>query len=153
VGIQYVFLGEELGARRRERECYEVDRADYQRIAHLAKFRQGLSRVRAGLNKYRVCLLCAEKEPLDCHRAILVSRYLRDEDVQIQHILADGSLEDHSATERRLVILTGVQPTLFEPHLTGADLLDRAYDVRGQEIAYRAQPEGLTNDGTNPEYF
>jgi uncharacterized protein (DUF488 family) len=142
-GIEYVFLGQQLGARRNEPECYEDGRADYERIGRLPAFRKGLARVRTGLEKHCICLLCAEKEPLDCHRTILVCRHLRGSDMQIQHILADGTLEDHAMTERRLVKLTDVQRTLFEPDLTAADLLDRAYQIRGREIAYRAPPEGV----------
>jgi uncharacterized protein (DUF488 family) len=73
-GIEYVFLGDELGARRAEPECYDGDRADYDAIARLPLFQRGLTRVRQGLEKHRICLLCAEKEPLDCHRTILVCR-------------------------------------------------------------------------------
>jgi uncharacterized protein (DUF488 family) len=142
--IDYVFLGQELGARRSERACYEDGRADYERIARLPAFQQGLRRIRSGLAKHRICLLCAEKEPLDCHRTILVCRHLRGQAIQIQHILADGALEDHAVTERRLLKLTDVQPTLFEPDLTLAELLEQAYEMRGREIAYREPPEGAT---------
>jgi uncharacterized protein (DUF488 family) len=143
-GIEYVFLGQELGARRLERECYEDRRAVYERVACLPAFQRGLERIRAGLDRHRICLLCAEKEPLDCHRTVLVCRQIRGYGVHIEHILADGTLEDHAVTERRLLKLTDVQPTLFEPDLTEADLLNRAYEIRGREIAYRAPVEGVT---------
>jgi len=143
-GIDYVFLGQELGARRNEPECYDDSRADYERIARLPAFRKGLLRVRVGLENHRICLLCAEKEPLDCHRTILVCRHLREPSIQIRHILADGTPEDHACTEQRLVKLTDVQPTLFEPDLTAADLLEQAYEIRGREIAYRVPAEGAT---------
>jgi uncharacterized protein (DUF488 family) len=140
-GIDYFFLGQELGARRSEPECYEDGRADYERIGRLPAFQRGLTRVRTGLEKRGICLLCAEKEPLDCHRTILVCRHLRGPDLQIRHILADGELEEHTATEERLMKLTDVQPTLFEPDL---DLLEEAYAIRGREIAYRTPADGVT---------
>jgi uncharacterized protein (DUF488 family) len=143
--IDYVFLGQELGARRTERDCYEDGRADYERIGRLPAFQKGLARIRSGLTKRRICLLCAEKEPLDCHRTVLVCRHLRSQSVQIQHILADGTLEDHAVTERRLLKLTDVQPTLFEPDLTQAELLEQAYEMRGREIAYREPTDGATS--------
>jgi hypothetical protein len=146
VGIDYVFLGDELGARRAEPECYDGDRADYEAIARLPLFQRGLTRVRQGLEKHRVCLLCAEKEPLDCHRTILVCRHLRGPGIHIQHILADGTLEDHAAAELRLLKLTGVQPTLFEPVSSTEELIERAYEVRGREIAYRINHEEETRD-------
>ena len=72
-GISYVFLGEELGARRSERECYVDGRADYSRIAQTPAFVRGLDRIIQGAAKMRVAMVCAEKDPLDCHRCILVS--------------------------------------------------------------------------------
>ncbi|MEX0713868.1 MAG: DUF488 domain-containing protein, partial [Pirellulales bacterium] len=98
-GIRYVFLGEELGARRVEAECYEGRQVVYRRIAALPRFQEGLTRLRQGAAVYRVALMCAEKEPLDCHRTILVCRELREE-FHIMHILADGTTEDHAQTEK-----------------------------------------------------
>jgi len=139
-GIKYVFLGQELGARRDEAECYMDGHAAYQRIANLPKFQEGLARVRRLAARCRIALMCAEKDPLDCHRTILICRQLRDE-FQIKHILADGSLEDHAESERRLVRQMGVSRTLFEPNLSAEDLIQQAYDKRAEQIAYRANEE------------
>ncbi len=51
----------------------------------------------------RVTLLCAEKDPLDCHRAILICRYLKHVIGPINHILSDGRIETHYESERRLL--------------------------------------------------
>lgn len=141
-GIRYVFLGDELGARRAETECYEGGCADYRRIAALPKFRVGLERLRQGATRYRIAVMCAEKEPLDCHRTILICRHLRDE-FQIMHILSDGTAEDHAQTEMRLVRAMDVAPTLFDPDATDEQLIQQAYDKRAEHIAYRASEEGV----------
>jgi uncharacterized protein (DUF488 family) len=130
-GIRYHFLGLELGARRSEEECYIDGRADYGRIAELPAFRHGLDQVRELAGEARVALMCAEKEPLDCHRTILVCRYLR-EDLAIAHILADGSLENHTDTEARLMRKMRISRGLFD----SSDSLNEAYDKRGLQIAY-----------------
>lgn len=140
-GIGYEFLGKELGARRDEPECYRDDRASYERIAQLPNFLRGIARLRQAAAARRVALMCAEKEPLDCHRTVLICRSVRDE-FHIEHILADGTTEEHAACERRLVRLMGVGRTLFEPDLTDEELIQRAYDERAAEIAYRASQEG-----------
>ena len=140
-GIEYVFLGEQLGARRPERECYEEGIALYERIVKLPAFQEGLLRLRRGAEKYRLAVMCAEKEPLSCHRAILIARCLKDSGFQVLHVLADGALEDHELAERRLVRELDLAPTLFEPHLTQRDLIENAYAQRGREIAYHEQDE------------
>ena len=104
-GISYVFLGEELGARRSERECYLNGRADYEMISHTPAFKRGIERVVQGAAKMRVALLCAEKDPVECHRCILVSPHLRQRGVAVFHILTDGTVESHEQTEKRLLRL------------------------------------------------
>jgi uncharacterized protein (DUF488 family) len=139
-GILYSFFGEELGARRVEEECYDGDRADYNRIAVLPKFLEGLNRLRKTSAQYRIALLCAEKEPLDCHRTILICRYLRDE-FDILHILSDGTIEDHPHAEMRLVHQMGVSLPLFDQDIKGDLLIQAAYDKRSLQIAYRIREE------------
>jgi uncharacterized protein (DUF488 family) len=138
-GIEYVFLGRELGARRVEPECYEGDTAVYERVAQLPAFRSGLELLLKGVGDFRIALLCAEKEPLDCHRTILICRRLRNEPVAIEHILADGQLEPHAVTEARLLRLVRAHRSLLEPDGTESDWLNRAYEQRGRAIAYRRQ--------------
>jgi hypothetical protein len=79
--------------------------------------------------------MCVEKEPLDCHRTILICRALRNE-MRILHILANGSAEEHSLSEKRLVRLMEVSRTLFEPDLTDDQMIQQAYDKRAEQIAY-----------------
>ena len=139
--INYVFLGRELGARRDEAACYEGDQAVYPRIAKLPLFQEGLVRVRRGIARQRVALLCAEKEPLACHRTILVCRHLRGPDVHIAHILANGELEQHVDAERRLVKDLELGPTLFDLDLDERVRIEEAYERRGRQIAYRRGSE------------
>src|SRR5262249_12681672 len=95
-GIEYAFLGRELGARREERQCYAGQQARYDRVARLPLFQQGLEVLREAATRGRVTLLCAEKDPLTCHRTILVCRNLRSESLAISHILEDGGIETNS---------------------------------------------------------
>ncbi|HOU49719.1 MAG TPA: DUF488 domain-containing protein [Smithella sp.] len=141
-GIQYVFLGEELGARRVEPECYDGTRVIYQRIATLPKFQEGLQRLRRGAEEFRIAMMCAEKEPLDCHRTILICRALRKE-FKILHILFDGSIEEHSQTEQRLVQKMKVERTLFDADISDDQLIQKAYDKKAEQIAYHNDDEGV----------
>jgi uncharacterized protein (DUF488 family) len=137
-GIAYVFLGQVLGARPDDRSCYENGQVDFSRMAGRADFTQGLDRVIRGSGEYRIALMCAEKEPLDCHRTILVCRNLKAPDVHIRHILADGTVEDHHRTEGRLLRMTDCERSLLDQGSSDSELLERAYAKRGCQIAHKA---------------
>jgi len=140
-GVLYVFLGRELGARREEPSCYVDGQARYDLVAKTRAFAEGLDRVLKGLADYRVALLCAEKDPLTCHRTILVCRHLRGKGFPIQHILPDGGLESHEAAENRLLVLLGKEhPSLFA---TREQLLEEAYEEQGRRIAFRQTNRAL----------
>ena len=135
--IAYVFLGEELGARPDDPGCYEDGAADFKKMAARPVFEQGMQRLLKGAATHQIALLCAEKEPLDCHRTILVCRHLRRRGAAIKHILADGRVEDHEETERRLIKLAGPEASLFDAGPMASERLEKAYARRSREIAYR----------------
>jgi hypothetical protein len=65
----------------------------------------------------------------------LVARSLAERGLAIGHILHDGTVEPHAATERRLLALTGASDDLF---VTGQDeRLASAYRRRAGAVAYR----------------
>lgn len=135
-GVAYVFLGGELGARSTDPVAWHDGRVDYERLAAMPSFRSGLDRVEAGAATHRIALMCAEREPLDCHRTVLVSRHLVARGISVMHLLADGGREAHAETERRLLASTGEAADL----LTGeADAMARAYARRGRELAWSSE--------------
>src|SRR5262245_47807049 len=85
-GIAYVFLGEAVGAQSEDDAGYENGKVQYDRLAATALVRQGLDRVQEGTARYRIALMCAEKEPLDCHRTILVARHVVARGHEVLHI-------------------------------------------------------------------
>ena len=101
-GVAYVFLGKELGARSKDPDCYDDGVVQYRKLAETALFRSGIERLLNGSKQMTVALMCAEKDPLDCHRTILVARELIEQGCEVKHILADGSIESHSEAMERL---------------------------------------------------
>jgi len=133
-GMAYVFLGKELGPRSDDPACFVDGKARYARLAATANFRSGLERLSAGMRTYRVAIMCAEQDPIDCHRMVLICRALRDEPIEIVHILSDGSLEDLRQSERRMLLeLKLPQLRLFE---NPEDLIQRVYDTQSDRIAF-----------------
>ncbi len=141
--IAYVFLGKELGARPDDSACYKNGHVDFGRLAERGEFKSGLERILIGSEKYRIALMCAEKEPLDCHRTILICHDLKYSGVGIKHILSDGSLEDHQNAESRLLKLTNCERSLFDQNVSDDALLEQAYKKRAGEIAYKAENRGM----------
>ncbi len=150
-GVRYVFLGQELGARPKKQECYIDGKAIYEKIAATSEFYEGIQRVLKGVKKHRLSLMCAEKDPLTCHRAILVCQHLRHFDLQIDHILKNGDLESHSHLEQRMLEKHGfteflemkeeqAQLSLFAQQnnnlSTKEECLEEAYKLQSDGIAY-----------------
>ncbi len=133
-GIRYIFLGRELGARSEDPSCYVQGRVQYARLAQTELFKSGLERVMQGTARFRVALMCAEKDPLECHRTLLVARALVARGQPVLHIHADGRLETHAAAMERLLDLTGVpREDLFRSR---DELLNEALSRQERQIAY-----------------
>ncbi len=136
-GIAYLSYGELLGGRPREQSLYSDGVADYDAMARSAEFQDGLARLRNDSGKRRVCVMCAEREPLDCHRCLLVARALVAQGLTVGHILHDGAIEPHTETERRLLDWAAAEDDLFDTGQT--QRLAAAYRRRARAVAYRAK--------------
>ena len=132
-GIHYVYLGKELGARSDNAQCYANGQVQFARLARDETFQCGLTRLRNGASEHKIALMCAEKDPLDCHRMILVTRQLRGE-FSVHHICADGAIETNQQAEHRLMKLVGIRPSAL---IADEDNIAAAYDKRGERIAYK----------------
>jgi uncharacterized protein (DUF488 family) len=133
--LAYVFLGDALGARCLDSSAWIDGRVDYERVARLPQFQQGIERLRQGLRRYAVALLCAEKDPMTCHRSILVCRQFRGE-ADIRHILGDGGLESQREMETRLIYTLRLDQCALPGLENGGSALDEAYRRQGRAIAY-----------------
>jgi len=139
--IKYVFLGEELGARPKDPSCYINGKALYQMIAESTLFKNGLERIRLGMQKdYVLALMCAEKDPMACHRSILICRNLRDSLIDIRHIINHNTTETQADLEKRLIAQLKLYPDLFKDTDPNA-LIERAYEVQGDRMAYVEKAE------------
>jgi uncharacterized protein (DUF488 family) len=133
-GMVYVALGDALGGRPRDPKLYCDGIADYEAMAKQPEFRAGLDRVVDETVRHRVCLLCSERDPLDCHRCLLVGRALAGRGFTPGHIRGDGSIEPHAVTEQRLLKLAGGEADLFRDP---AARLAEAYRHRARTVAAR----------------
>ncbi len=141
--IKYAFLGEELGARSKDPSCYENGRVQYQRLAKTSVFKEGLERVTRGSAEYTIALMCAERDPLECHRTLLVARALAEQGVSVLHILSDGRAEPHELTMQRLLDVVDLpRQDLFR---SKEELMTEALVKQEERIAY--VDERMAGDG------
>jgi uncharacterized protein (DUF488 family) len=116
-GITYAWEGEALGGK---------SGGSYTAAAARPDFKDALGRLIERAADTTICLMCAEKEPLDCHRTVLVSRRLAERGAAIEHLLADGSTRPHAEIENKL-LSKKAGGDLFDDRNR---LLEQAYDAR-----------------------
>jgi hypothetical protein len=135
--IDYVFLGKELGPRSKDPEYYHRSgQVQFVRLKKSALFEAGFKHLQGGLSEgLNVALLCAEKDPAECHRSLLVSHYFCENfETDIQHINHDGGLESQSQLEQRLIDIQSVKADLLTPAEESSAI---AYERQLKQTSYR----------------
>ncbi len=145
-GVAYLFLGEELGGRPDDPDVYMRDGVvDYRRRRKSYAFRSGIERVLAEAESRSVALLCAEEDPLECHRFLMICPELIATGVRPIHIRKGSRLESQEEAENRLLAASGLASmagnTLFPD--ARLDALDEAYDSQARKCAFRVDPAQL----------
>lgn len=80
-GIEYVWLGEQLGGYRK---------GGYKAHMRTKMFREGISKLLAIASRKRTCIMCMEPNPKYCHRRF-ISAHLERKGVKVQHIIEKGA--------------------------------------------------------------
>jgi len=145
--ISYLFLGEPFGARQPDPVYYHQEGwLIYASYTKSLSFRAGIQKLDEVLAANRLpALLCAEKDPFDCHRAIMVSRALDLLGYSPLHILADGSIQTQSELDLRLLdkYFPHREETsifdLIDGETSDQDRISEAYLLRNKAIAWRIE--------------
>jgi uncharacterized protein (DUF488 family) len=147
--IHYAFFGDTLGGRPRQPSAYDPDgRVNYERVRAMPHFQKAIESLCRSGAEQRIALLCAEEDPLDCHRGLMIAPALVERGVQPQHLRGDGSTETTDEMEARLLNMTGVGAGMLDGLFAAtladaerADLLREAYRVQARRRAFRLRPE------------
>lgn len=138
-GIQYCDFSLEFGARQESPDFYTKDMIlDFEKYISSEQFQAGVARL-LGIHAQgkNIALMCAERNPLDCHRAIMISRGLKQNATMIYHIVGKDVVP-HSDLEKQLVEL--YFPKAAETTSINSDnwkkLLQEAYRKRNLRIGY-----------------
>lgn len=106
-GLRYLYLGEQLGGRPLGNVRNQMIGRGYTAMAATPAFKQAIDRVLTGAACFRLALMCAERDPIDCHRALLVGRALTQAGADLAHIHYDGHLESQRELDQRLLESAG----------------------------------------------
>ena len=150
--IVYFWLGNKLGSRHDKIGlCDEQGRVDYEKVAGSEMFKEGIEKLEEYVNKYNVCIMCSEKDPMNCHRFLLISRALKE--YNIFHIIPGSRAISNKKLEERLMNKYGdlKQISLFDDQ--ALDTLENiAYSKQGLKTAYVSNivkeliAQGITED-------
>lgn len=136
-GIKYLFLGKELGARPTDRSCYVDAIVSFEELKLSECFQQGISRLLNGMEKHNVAIMCSEKEPINCHRAILISRVLTENGISVKHILSETESLDQKDLEAMLLKKFKIEKTMFDTASSRQSDIEEAYRKQENLICYK----------------
>ncbi len=141
--ILYVYLGDKLGGRYRDPKfLFSNGIVDYNKVVQDEDFCIGVNKVITNISKGLViALMCAEKNPLDCHRFLLVARALSRKSITVKHILEDGNFILNEDLERLLLrkYKNDTDQISFLQENSPEKSLDEAYQKRNQEVGFVAE--------------
>lgn len=144
-GIRYRNYAKEFGARQPDRQYYPEGYLDFALFSQSAPFLEGVERLCAAMQAgYTFTLMCAESDPIDCHRAILVSRAFARRGVEVCHLMTKQRTLSQQQLENRLVehyFPDWQQCSLLAPQQPYEVLVEQAYQKRNAEIGYRLQED------------
>lgn len=147
LGITYIYMGIEFAAQRGDKHLYNSEGyADFERVIYDKDFLRGIDRLKKGLEKkFNIAIMGARQEPINCHRCILVGRYLRDNGFKVKHILDDLTLGTQEEMEENLLnkyYNDRNQITidaLLGNELSKEEMINEGYRKSNKEIGYRVE--------------
>lgn len=110
-GIRYLFVGDSLGGRPNQPDCYTEGKVDYEKVKTMVFYQEGISRIQTAFQQQQaVVLMCSEGKPENCHRSKLIGATLTQLNIPVAHIDEHNEVLGQTAVIQRL---TGGQLSLF----------------------------------------
>ena len=147
-GIVYRNYSAEFGARQTEK-CYLSPKGylDFNKYVRSDRFESGYQKILTGIEMgYTFVLMCAETDPIDCHRSIMLGREFYKRGFEVKNILKSGEILLQGELEERLLdkyFSTRNQFSIFDDNKDEGQLIKEAYDLRNEEIGYKDESESI----------
>ena len=147
--IIYQFFGDQLGGRPVDPRYYRPDGlVDYAARRKAPDFGEAIDRFLGFMQSQNVVLMCAEEDPLHCHRFMLICPTLVQRGYLPVHLRRGAAVESQRDAEDRLLQLHGfadvTSNSLFSQGRAAA--LEDALRLQSEQYGFRSSPEAI-------EYF
>lgn len=145
-GIYYRNYEREFGARQKNKAFYSPDGyLDFDIFSKSQQFQEGVEKMVDSIEKgFRIVFMCAEKEPVQCHRAILVARAFDKLGFSVIHLMPNGITKCQKEIEEELLrkyFPNRGQMSLFENLMSDEEYINLAYKKQNKQIGYRLEEE------------
>lgn len=116
----------------------------YEEVMKSDDFKNGMKCLRDCVKEgYRVCLMCSENDPLECHRMLMMGRALahpevygsRAKAIDVQHITRQGYTLSQDYFEKKLVKTYAPVLNMENKDMSDKVMLDSAFRMREKAIA------------------
>jgi uncharacterized protein (DUF488 family) len=147
--IRYESFGDSLGGRPLDPQFYLPNGlVDYVARRRAPDFLEAVDRMLSITRQQNIAMMCAEEDPLHCHRFLLICPAVAQRGAVPRHLRRGGVLETHRDAEDRLLQLHGfadvTSDSLFSHGREAA--LEDALRLQSEQFAFRTSPEAI-------EYF
>ncbi len=142
--IIYRNYAHEFGARQENTIFYaNGGYLDFNKFTSSNQFLEGVKKVTKGIEKgYKFALMCAEKDPINCHRSIMLGKGFKELGYNVDHIKANGQVETQCEIEIRLLDMyfkDRLQLSLFSASSDEDSLLNECYRKRNIDIGFNLE--------------
>jgi uncharacterized protein (DUF488 family) len=138
--IMYLHLPNAFGARQTNPIVLdENNQVDFEKMRQSTMFKNGIKALMDVYNQnHNIALMCAEADPLTCHRFFMVAVSLVELGFEIKHILKDKTYMLHRELEEELMkkFAKKIQPDMFNPELRKEEALKHIYRLKNKEMGY-----------------
>ncbi|WP_237699008.1 DUF488 domain-containing protein [Caldicellulosiruptor obsidiansis] len=134
--IKYIFLGNLLGGKPENPSFYTPeDYWDYSAIIQSMEFKEGINTLLNLAEKGTIALMCSEFDPAQCHRALIIGRYLLSfHNISVNHLMGKWVKVVQRELEESLIFEYFPQTSEQHSFFSDEELINKAYELQMKKI-------------------
>ncbi|HLP12290.1 MAG TPA: DUF488 domain-containing protein [Flavobacteriales bacterium] len=137
--IEYVHMPEAFGARQTNPAVLDQNgQVDFKKLQETQVFKNGIGSLDFLLSQDQtIALMCAEADPLSCHRFFMIAVYLYQHGYELKHILKDKTVKSQTDLEEELIkkFAKKISNDLFHTNYRET-ALEKIYRLKNNEMGF-----------------